>query len=665
MAVASTPTEGRRLWTRGKVMRLAEVSITGFRGFRDRVTVPIDSSLTAIIGRNDSGKSTILQALDYYFNDRKMVKDDYTVGGEGAATVECCFDELPDELIIDSQASTTLAGEYLLDSEGRLRIRKVWRGNQVPKCYVVCDHPLLGDESILNLTIAKLRDLAREMRIEEVDDGRVASAYRSAIWASAIASGQCVISSNVAIELVKDSGKEIIGAISREYPRFYLFTSDRALSDEDKVAQDPIRLVVDTVLSEYSDRLEALAKEVTGRIETLLANVAQEMHKLAPSVDGALVPKVGEPKWGKAFGASSLYDSEGVPVVNRGSGIRRLVLMSFFRAQAASEQGSLLAADADSVNGRDIVIALEEPEMALHPDFQRQLVNSLLGLADESGQQVVFTTHSPHLVQQVPVEAIRHVRTCTGSRIVDSSDPTDASDGFLEEIQRSLGMFSDHVVKCFLLVEGARDIDGLHALTARLAADAATGVVDFREAERAGTLKIMPIGGCGAATLWSGRLDGLRRPQFVLLDSDRRSRGGAMGAGAKEMRKNGLARGYRVCVLTRREMENYLSTVAIAESLPAEYSDAVREGVKGKLDVMTAEELDYADIPETVAEAVYSSLNPEAEWQALPKDKRKSHSSRVKQWLAGAFGREQSLRESSDNDLLELLGAISSELQRG
>ena len=43
-------------------MRIVSVRIKNFRGYRDEVTIKIDD-LTVLIGKNDAGKSTILDML--------------------------------------------------------------------------------------------------------------------------------------------------------------------------------------------------------------------------------------------------------------------------------------------------------------------------------------------------------------------------------------------------------------------------------------------------------------------------------------------------------------------------------------------------------------------------------------------------------------------------
>ena len=47
-------------------MKLKSISIENFRGYQDKTTINFDD-LTVLVGKNDIGKSTILEALDIFF----------------------------------------------------------------------------------------------------------------------------------------------------------------------------------------------------------------------------------------------------------------------------------------------------------------------------------------------------------------------------------------------------------------------------------------------------------------------------------------------------------------------------------------------------------------------------------------------------------------------
>lgn len=51
-------------------MKLIGVKLKNFRGYNNEIIINLDD-LTVFVGKNDIGKSTILEALDIFFNDGK------------------------------------------------------------------------------------------------------------------------------------------------------------------------------------------------------------------------------------------------------------------------------------------------------------------------------------------------------------------------------------------------------------------------------------------------------------------------------------------------------------------------------------------------------------------------------------------------------------------
>lgn len=56
-------------------MRLKSVKLSHFRGYRTTTVIPIDEAMTGIVGRNDYGKSTILEALAIFFESGDVKAD--------------------------------------------------------------------------------------------------------------------------------------------------------------------------------------------------------------------------------------------------------------------------------------------------------------------------------------------------------------------------------------------------------------------------------------------------------------------------------------------------------------------------------------------------------------------------------------------------------------
>ena len=51
-------------------MKIKTIGIKGFRGYSDSIQIEV-KDLLVLVGKNDIGKSTLLEALDIFFNEGK------------------------------------------------------------------------------------------------------------------------------------------------------------------------------------------------------------------------------------------------------------------------------------------------------------------------------------------------------------------------------------------------------------------------------------------------------------------------------------------------------------------------------------------------------------------------------------------------------------------
>src|SRR5690606_8594989 len=97
-------------------MKMKAVTVNRFCGYSEPVVVGLDD-LSVLVGRNDIGKSTILEALDVFFNegkgcikiDKEDINKSCLARGEDQIEVSVEFTELPVEIVSDSTNRTTLA----------------------------------------------------------------------------------------------------------------------------------------------------------------------------------------------------------------------------------------------------------------------------------------------------------------------------------------------------------------------------------------------------------------------------------------------------------------------------------------------------------------------------------------------------------------------------
>lgn len=398
-------------------MKIKSIAVSNFRGYEARIHVSVNN-LTALIGRNDQGKSTILEALDIFFNEGKgcvkIDKGDINKAclerGEDCIQIEVEFTDLPADLVIDSTNRTTLEAEYLLTSAGTLHVIKRYQGGKSERVFIRANHPINQTCSDLHKKkISELRNIADQLGLA-CDRGRCAT-LRHAIWASQtdLQLSEC----DIAVSGIDE--KDIWEQLKSHMPLFTLFQSDRKNTDADEEVQDPMRIAVKEILNDdgIQRSLAEVAEVVKRRLSDVSDRTLEKLNELNPAIANSLSPRLPDTtdlKWADVFKSVSISGDNSIPINKRGSGVKRLVLISFFRAEAERRQAERSLPH--------IIYAIEEPETSQHPEHQRALADALIQLAGAPNTQVLLTTHSPEIVKRLKFENLLLVSGSDDARVV-------------------------------------------------------------------------------------------------------------------------------------------------------------------------------------------------------------------------------------------------------
>jgi putative ATP-dependent endonuclease of the OLD family len=587
-------------------MKLRRLRLRNFRCFNQEMSIEFDN-LTVIIGKNDSGKSAILEAIEIFLNENDPDKDDASKGGDANdLTIICEFDSLPGELIIDEASPTRLAGEYLLNQEGRLEIHKTYSGQlQKPKCTSVvafAKHPSApGARDLLQLKNADLKTRAANLgvKLDGVNQGvnaQLRQRIREHIGNLNLASQK--------VPLNEANGKRIWDELKKYLPLYSLFKSDRPGSDQDPEAQDPLKTAVREALKSKEAELAQIFAHVRSEVQKIADSTLKKLREMDSNLASELKPTFSDPKWDSLFKASITSDDD-IPINKRGSGVKRLVLLNFFRAK--SEQ---LALEAEK---HDIIYAIEEPETSQHPNNQRMLLRALSELSAEA--QVIISTHTPVLARAVPDSALRYIEiTGQGKRNIVNGGRA-ANGRFI----RALGILPDHTIKLFIGVEGPNDISFLQNISTVLHAED-NSIPDLTKLELDGEILFVPLGG-STLVLWSSRLAALNRPEFHLCDRD--TEPPAPAKYSDHVAVVNARPNCRALSTGRKEMENYLHRNAIIEA----YEEV---GIQLNIGANFAR---FADVPLEIAKLVHRASNSPLVWDALTETKQEEKASKAKRFL--------------------------------
>ncbi|RZS54899.1 ATP-binding protein [Sphaerotilus mobilis] len=536
-------------------MKLRALTLSNFRGYKAPFSVRFDG-LTTLIGRNDAGKSTLLEALDVFFNDKALDKNDASKGGDArAVTITCVFDDLPANIVLDETASSSLAGEFLLNAQGQLEITKVFNCSiEKPKLTTIrvkAVHPTTaGASDLLVLKIDELKARAVAVGIEAravnmAVKHELRTAIRNQVLSLALTECDVVLFGDGVDE--KSNATKVWDGLKNALPLFALFKSDRQSSDQDIEAQDPLKIAIKDALAAQAAQLQAVMAHVEQEVKKVAALTLSKLREMDPGVAATLDPKFERPNWSSLIKASITGDDE-IPLNKRGSGVRRLILLNFFRAKV---ERSILDKGAQST-----IYAIEEPETSQHPHNQRLLMRALQQLAC-GNDQVIVTTHTPTLARALPSSSLRFLsRDAKGHRSIQCG----GDDAVNADIVASLGVLPDHSVKVFVIVEGVYDVSFLKNLS-KLLISHGHAVPNLDALEISGELVFVPAGGANNLALWASKLHMLNRPEFHLYDRDANA-----AEPAKHQAKVDAVNRRPTCKgvsTTRREMENFIHHQAV------------------------------------------------------------------------------------------------------
>lgn len=400
-------------------MKIRKIRLANFRCYKEEITVDLND-LNVFVGKNDIGKSTILEALDIFFNENKGVikidKDDVNKKAKDEGNTEIkitiVFEDLPEFLTIDSTNPTSLAEEYLLQSDGSLEIVKKFPNAGKEKVFIKANHPTNSNCS--NLLLKKNAELKKILADNIVCEDKTKNAViRKAIWGHY--SGDLQLN-EIEIELAKEDAKNTWEQLKNYMPLYSLFQSDRKNSDGDSEIQNPMKFAVEEILKDQELRttLNKVAVEVETKLKKVAGKTLEKLNEMNPEIANSLTPVIPTAeslKWVDVFKSVSITGDEDIPINKRGSGVKRLILLNFFRAEAERRQ--------QEKHVTDIIYAIEEPETSQHPSHQRKLIEAFIELSKTDNTQIILTTHSPSIVKLLEFEHLKLIKEDDGIEIVN------------------------------------------------------------------------------------------------------------------------------------------------------------------------------------------------------------------------------------------------------
>lgn len=481
-------------------MRLTQLSVDNFRALRD-VTIPL-SRFGCLIGENNAGKSSFLQALTLFFSGTKLAANNF-------------FDEskpIRIAVTIEEIADADLAR---LAGEHRTRVARIVRNG----CLVlVRAYDTAGKSSLLYNTLTPTDSRFSADSIASLVKGQRAGQVFVTKVIEAFPELRDVVDTTMNQDAVKQKIQELADSLPEDQktaadqplptgidksiepmlPDPIYIPAVKDLADDIKTTEStPFGKILAILLQAVEPKLpnaQRLFEElnaklnrveqpdgsvVDGRLdEVKLIESTVEKYVRESFADVALRITIPPPELKTVFSSARIYANDGVDglIDSKGDGLRRAIVFSILRSyvelkaqltpnvvpvEEPAHPADPAPAPVEPARASYLLL-FEEPELFLHPKAQHILFDALRVFAKE--HHVLVTTHSPMFFGPRATETFVKLRKVSdvaiAARPFTQVQPIDLSDITAKDQfqiicfeNNNAAFFADTVV----LVEGPSD----------------------------------------------------------------------------------------------------------------------------------------------------------------------------------------------------------------
>jgi len=429
-------------------MKLTQLRIQNFRACRD-VSLELEN-MHALVGANNAGKSTVLRALDFLFNPSTKSLNEESFWNKDTSLeirVEGIFSDLTDKEketlnaylkpdgtfhIARSAKMGAKGGDSDSDAEqgeDKLAIGQHYKkpipqaewlqegninGNNIKEWWKNKDHLAVDGVSFADFlnstkapTVGDWKEKAKEFVVANTDKIPIQDAW-------------------------VDNPKGYANVLKGTLPFFVLVPAVRDVTDESKGTKSSpfgklLYAILDTVSEEKRSKIESILGEVAKQMNRsggdervpLIADTEKQLNMLLNDFFTGcdLEIEFETPTLEVLLSAPKLYIDDGFrnAVENKGHGLQRAVIFTILRRYA---EYMTCAPDGKK---RNLILAVEEPELYMHPQAQRT-IRRVFRKISEGNDQVFFSTHSSLLVDVAYFDEI--IRMESACEVLDCKKTT-------------------------------------------------------------------------------------------------------------------------------------------------------------------------------------------------------------------------------------------------
>lgn len=323
-------------------MRLIEFSVQNYKVFNSKFTINLaNDSIAILTGRNNTGKSTILEAINHFYQRSTKAK-------------------IPTDCFSNSLKSIIMTAKFEIEEQDEpFLVIKKYENNKVPVFYDIDDNKVERAHESVPMLEKILENqpfyITPSMLPDDIND--LIQLMYSGIMKSRLE------------ELEADTVAEVDEELAKEY-------AELKKSIPDFLGK--IKLETDGLLNGVSEN-------VSNNLRTLFSNEQLALKIVGGESGGFTSADILKTTSSSVHVVKS--PTQNMPLANQGTGLQRMSLIYLIQNMIET---NLLG------NSENKLLLIDEPEAFLHPEAVRALSRSLYKIGQE--MPLMISTHSPVLI---------------------------------------------------------------------------------------------------------------------------------------------------------------------------------------------------------------------------------------------------------------------------
>lgn len=399
-------------------MKLRTIEVNKFRSI-ESVSIEIEN-LSIFIGENNAGKSNILRAIELFYQDSvRGINEEYFYFKNHTQPISIilAFDRL-----VDYDRKQKYLKHWIYNNA--IKVKKVIEFDEETSKYVMTFFGWQAKPKEGCFDISRFDEYKSDIKkiVEEKNLPDYFKTEKGTVTQSSYKEGVLRLIEEGKVEFgdpgwIKNPAgfKEVFADL---LPKFYLVPAVKDAQDESKTTQQTVlgKLVNDLTnrivlknpkFEKVKEQLEGL-KKYLNKSET--GNDSDRLQEIK-DFEGTISDIISESMPGTKVGIEiitpelvdlfkdveiTLYDTLPTSIDSKGHGLQRALIFAYIRAYAKTISTVAVEEEQQEELVKNFILAIEEPELYLHPNGQRKMMSVMKNIA--ANDQVIACTHSNFFV---------------------------------------------------------------------------------------------------------------------------------------------------------------------------------------------------------------------------------------------------------------------------